>query len=77
MPAASQPHEYIPRRMFTGISLMRAVRLDGPPPRVIPRRIGIAPMTPLKEIPVHVTPGVAKDPRRDRTRPLPSPGLQA
>ena len=39
-----------------GISQMRAVRLDGLPPRVIPRRIGIEPMTPLKGIPAQVTP---------------------
>jgi hypothetical protein len=32
-------------------------------------------MAPLKEIPAQVTPGVAKATRRDRTRPLPSPGF--
>jgi ligand-binding sensor domain-containing protein len=38
-----------------GISQMRAVRLHGPFPRVIPRRIGIEPITPLKRIPAQVT----------------------
>ena len=42
---------------------------------LIPRRIGIEPITPLKEIPAQVTSGVAKAPRRDCTRPLPSPGF--
>ena len=54
---------------------MRAVRLDGPPPGEIARRTGIEPMTPLKEKPDQVTTGAARYPRRDRTRPLPSPGF--
>jgi hypothetical protein len=37
-------------------SQMRAVRLDELRPRVIPRRIGIEPMTPLQGIPAQVTP---------------------
>jgi hypothetical protein len=50
-----------------GISQIRAVRLDGLPPRLIPRRIGIEPMTLLKDIPAQVTPGGAKDSCRDCT----------
>ena len=43
------------RISVTGICLAGAVRLDGPPPRIIPRRIGIEPMPPLKGISARIT----------------------
>ena len=54
----------------------RAGDLQGRLVRLIPRRIGIEPMTPLKDIPARVTPGVANDPRRGCTRPLPPPRIR-
>jgi hypothetical protein len=58
-----------------GISQMRTGDLQDRLVQLIPRRIGIDPMTPNKKIPVQVTPGVARDPRNDCTRPFPSPGF--